>query len=64
MTGIFGPSSNPHCPKNEKINNVFLEEINEVSSDHENSNKQISSSSGGNEESKEEDSQNILIMNG
>jgi hypothetical protein len=35
-TGAFGHN---HATKIEKINNVILEEINEVSSDHENSNK-------------------------
>ena len=46
----FGPAP---AAKNEKINHPLLAEINEVSSDHENSNKQISSSSGGpDEESK------------
>jgi len=39
MTGGFGtgPSVTPN--KNEKINHIILEDINEVSSDHENSNK-------------------------
>jgi len=50
--GGFGLGPAP-AAKNEKINHVLLAEINEVSSDHENSNKQISSSSGGpDEESK------------
>ena len=56
----FGAATAAANIKNEKINHLMLAEINEVSSDHENSNKNISSFSGG----AEEESKNLLIQPG
>jgi hypothetical protein len=39
LTGVFGTGPAMPPNKNEKISNIVLEEINEVPSDHENSNK-------------------------